>query len=130
MIAKRSPHKARARETLRTLPTAGPVRDGLSVFCGADAFGHTPEAMAASASLAGIPSLVLSPGMDLAAVRWPPVRRAAVFGHGAMTDDAVQALATAMICAGIDEVFVCGERVRGRGAQGRGPWTFKATAAP
>lgn len=82
------------------------------MFCGSEGQ-HTAATQAARSIAAGIPALAFPMGTDPTGIRWPPVARACLWGHVALTDGEIVALATAMIEAGIDEVFVSGNPARG-----------------
>ncbi len=67
--------------------------------------------------------MVFPSGADAAHVAWPAVPMVALFAHDELDDDALHALADALIQAGVHRVFVSGSETKRRG-----PFTFEAVA--
>lgn len=91
---------------------------GLYVFCGPARVGDreaTAAEQAADTLRRGVPALALPNGLDPASVAWPVVPHVAVFAHDDLPDDALHALADALIQAGVSRVTVAGSERRKRG---------------
>ncbi len=97
------------RSQHRPVPTIGSGRHQLIVLCDS----RDPEAprIAGNQAETGIPVVIVPNGNPLQ-VSWPPVAKALVGMHEDTSDDALLAIVTAMIDAGIDEVRVLGNNRR------------------
>jgi len=114
---------------MRTMPAnrtieSAPTLSSLYLFCGpAMAGGRLLSAseLADDCMRRGSPAMVFPAGADASRVAWPSVPMVALFSHDDLDDDALHALADALIQAGVHRVVVSGcERRR------RGPFTFEA----